>query len=108
MAEPIPPITLPPPDDVQQERAWLETTLRDWLDREYIPEAINAVIAQQAAQAYVRQRMEGENDLGSLVLAIVMEMRGFDFTESFFGEFAVANAISDLLMCRLGVDPCCG
>ncbi|GAB4347330.1 MAG: hypothetical protein MH825_14610 [Cyanobacteria bacterium] len=108
MAEPIPPITLPPPDDVQQEREWLEATLLDWLDREYIPEAINATIAQKAAQAYVRQRMEGENDLGSLVLAIVMEMRGFDFTESFFGEFAVANAISDLLMCRLGVDPCCG
>lgn len=107
MAEPIPPITLPPVDDVGQERQWLESTLHEWLDREFLPEAVNAQIARQAAQAYMRQRMEGENDLGSLVVAIVTEMRGFDFTESFFGEFAVANAISDLLMCRLGVDPCC-
>ena len=52
--------------------------------------------------------MEGENDLGSLVLAIVTEMSAFDFSQSFFGEFAVANAVSDLLLDSLGIDRCCG
>jgi hypothetical protein len=52
--------------------------------------------------------MEGENDLGSLVIAIVTEMQSFDFSKSFFGEFAIANAVSDLLLDSLGIDHCCG
>jgi len=52
--------------------------------------------------------MEGENDLGSLVLAILTEMQGFDFSKTFFSEFAVANAVSDLLLESLGIDRCCG
>lgn len=52
--------------------------------------------------------MEGENDLGSLVIAIVTEMQSFDFSKSFYGEFAIANAVSDLLLDSLGIDRCCG
>ncbi len=66
------------------------------------------MIAQRAAQIYVRQRMEGENDVGSLVIAIVTEMESFDFSKSFFGEFAIANAVSDLLLDSLGIERCCG
>ncbi len=108
MSEPIAPIVLPPADNPQQEGQWLEKTLHTWLDSEFIPEAVNAQIAERAAQIYVRQRMEGENDLGALVIAIVTEMRAFDFSRSFFGEFAIANAVSDLLLASLGVDRCCG
>lgn len=108
MVEPIPPITLPPAQHPEQEGEWLRNALLQWLDREYIPELVNQQIADRAAQIFVRQRMEGENDLGSLVLAIVTEMQAFDFSESFFGEFAVANAVSDLLLDSLGIDRCCG
>jgi len=108
MAEPIQPITLPPATDAQQEGLWLERSLHRWLDDEFIPEAVNATIARRAAQVYVRQRMEGERDLGSLVIALVTEMQGFDFSRSFFSEFAVANAVSDLLLDSLGIDRCCG
>jgi hypothetical protein len=52
--------------------------------------------------------MEGENDLGSLVIAILTEMQGFDFSKSFYSEFAIANAVSDLLLKSLGIDSCCG
>jgi len=79
-----------------------------WLDQEFIPEPVNQQIAERAAQIFVRQRMEGENDLGSLVIAVVTEMEAFDFSESFFSEFAVANAVSDLLLDSLGIDHCCG
>lgn len=99
--EPIPPITLPPLQDPTQEGEWLARSLHRWLDEEFIPEAINQTIAQRASQIFVRQRLEGENDLGSLVIAIVTEMQAFDFRESFYSEFAIANAVSDLVLTSL-------
>lgn len=108
MPEPIQPITLPPVQDPQQEAKWLNTALQQWLDEEFIPEPVNQQIAQQAAQVYCRQRIEGENDLGALVIAIITEMQGFDFSKSFFSEFAVANAVSELILKSLGVNGCCG
>jgi hypothetical protein len=108
MVEPIPNITLPPAQNPQQEGEWLRHGLQTWLDQEFIPEAVNQEIAGRAAQIFVRQRMEGENDLISLVLAIVTEMEAFDFSNSFFGQFAIANAVSDLLLESLGIDRCCG
>jgi hypothetical protein len=82
--------------------------LHQWLNEEFIPEDINREIAERAAQIFMRQRMEGENDLGCLVIAIITEMRSFDFSKSFYGEFAIANAVSDLLLESLGFDKCCG
>jgi hypothetical protein len=108
MAEPIPSITLPPAQNAEQEGVWLQRSLHQWLDQEFIPEAVNEGIARRAAQVFVRQRMEGENDVGALVVAIVTEMQGFDFSRSFYSEFAVANAVSDLLLGSLGIDRCCG
>jgi hypothetical protein len=108
MAEPIPPITLPPIKDPQQEGSWLKKSLHSWMDREFIPEPLNETIAHRASQIFVRQRLEGENDLGSLVIAIVTEMQAFDFRESFYSEFAVANAVSDLILDSLGIESCCG
>lgn len=108
MAQPIPPITLPSAQNPQQEAEWLRTNLHQWLDQEFIPEIVNQQIAHRASQIYARQRMEGENDLGSLVIAIVTEMQAFDFRESFYSEFAIANAVSDILLDSLGIDRCCG
>jgi hypothetical protein len=108
MFEPIPAITLPPADNPQQEGIWLKDALHQWLDAEFLPEAVNQKIAERAAQVYVRQRMEGENDLGSLLIAILTEMQAFDFSKSFYSEFAIANAVSDLLLASLGIDRCCG
>lgn len=107
-AEPIAPITLPPLTEPNTEGEWLRQALHTWLDTEYLPEPANAKIAQRAKEIYVRQRLEGENDLGSLVIAIVTEMRAFNFKESFYGEFAVANAVSDIILDSLGIDRCCG
>lgn len=108
MTEPIPAITLPPCDSPDQEAEWLQNELHEWLDHEFLPELVNQKIAQRAASVYLRQRMEGENDLGSLLIAILTEMQSFDFSKSFYSEFAVANAVSDLLLNSLGIDTCCG
>lgn len=108
MAEPIPPLTLPPATNPQQEGKWLQSSLHQWLNEEFLPEAVNADIAARAAQVFMRQRMEGEDDVDALVMAILTEMQGFDFSKSFYSEFAVANAVSDLLLDSLGVERCCG
>jgi hypothetical protein len=107
-ASPIAPITLPDLQHPEKEEAWLRDSLRTWLDEEFLPEIVNDKIAERAAKIFVRQRMEGENDLGSLVIAIIAEMRAFDFSRSFYSEFAVANAVSDLILDSLGIDRCCG
>ncbi|MGF1513674.1 MAG: hypothetical protein ACFB5Z_08270 [Elainellaceae cyanobacterium] len=107
MAEPVSP-TLPTAAHPQREGEWLQKSLQTWLDSEFVAEPVNRAIAQRAAQVFVRQRMEGETDIGALVLAIVTEMQAFDFSRSFFSEFAVANAVSDLLLDSLGIERCCG
>ena len=109
MTDPIPAITLPLATNAEQEGEWLQRSLQTWLDQEFVPESVNETIAFRAAQVYVRQRLEGETDVGTLVLAIVTEMKNFDFSKSFFNEFVVANAVSDLLLNSLGIDlHCCG
>ncbi|MGB8702984.1 MAG: hypothetical protein WCD18_26510 [Thermosynechococcaceae cyanobacterium] len=108
MVKPIEPITLPPSADPKGEADWLQGALRQWLDEEFLPESVNDDIAQRAASVYRRQRMEGEDDVGSLLMAILTEMQAFDFSKSFYSEFAVANAVSDLLLKEfLGINPCC-
>lgn len=108
MVEPIPNILLPSAQNPQQEGTWLRNALLNWLNQEFPPEQVNQEIADRAAQIFIRQRMEGENDLISLVMAIVTEMEAFDFSNSFYGQFAIANAVSDLLLDSLGIDRCCG
>ncbi|NMF83868.1 hypothetical protein E1H13_11040 [Nodosilinea sp. P-1105] len=108
MHDPLSPVTLPAPENAQQEGQWLEAALLRWLNAEYLPEPANHDIAQRASQVYVRHRMEGENDVGSLVMAILTELQAFDFSDSFYGEFTVANAVGDLLFDSLGIDRCCG
>jgi hypothetical protein len=108
MTDPIQPMVLPPGTDPEEESIWLEQALHHWLDAEFLPEPVNDVIAHRAASVYRRQRMEGEDDVGSLLMAILTEMQSFDFSKSFYSEFAVANAVSDLLLKQfLGINPCC-
>ncbi|WP_071516410.1 hypothetical protein [Geitlerinema sp. PCC 9228] len=108
MAEAISPIQLPEVTCAQSEREWLQNALQQRLDREYPPEPVNQEIAAQAAHVYIRQRMEGENEVGAIAIALITEMQAFDFSQSFYGECAVANMVSELLLERMGIASCCG
>ncbi|MEL6222085.1 MAG: hypothetical protein AAFQ57_17250 [Cyanobacteria bacterium J06626_14] len=108
MTDPVEPILLPPADNVIQEGEWLQASLQHWLDDEFLPESVNEAIAKRVAQVFMRQRMEGENEVGALVMAVVTELQSFDFSASFYSEFSVANAMGDLLLDSLGIDRCCG
>ncbi|MGB3765482.1 MAG: hypothetical protein WA947_02900 [Phormidesmis sp.] len=101
-------IELPPAENAAQEGEWLKVTLHKWLDEEFLPEIVNEHIAARASQVFTRQRMEGENNLNALVLAVLTEMQGYDFSKSFYSEFAIANAVGDLLLESLGIEKCCG
>ncbi len=105
----IPSVALPIAEQPEQEGEWLQEKLRQWLDRQFIPEAVNADIAKRASQIFVRQRIEGETDMITLVMALVTELENYDFSKSFFGHFTVANAVSELVMESIGIDSrCCG
>jgi hypothetical protein len=105
----IPSVTLPIADQADQEAAWLQDRLHRWLDEQFIPEAVNGDIAQRAAQIFLRQRLEGETDMITLVMAMVTELEQYDFSKSFFGNFTVANAMGELVMESMGIDSrCCG
>lgn len=105
----IPSVALPIADHPEQEGEWLKERLHRWLDAQFIPEAVNADIAQRASQIFVRQRLEGETDMITLVMALVTELESYDFSTSFFGNFTVANAVSELVMESIGIDSrCCG
>lgn len=97
-------ITLPKPsslESLQEESQWLAQQITDWLDGEWRQggaQAIHAEIGQRAGQIYVRQRMEGEDDLLSVLLAMGSELEGMDFTQAFVGPWNVANKTSELLL----------
>lgn len=97
-------VELPPVksrQDLDEETEWLETQLREWLDREWQqgePQPIHAEIGLRTAQLYRRQRMEGENDLSSVLLAIGSELEGMDFTDAFVGPWNIANKTAEFLL----------
>lgn len=89
------------PESLHEERRWLQRELTDWLDSEWRqaePAAIHSEIGQRTGQVYERQRMEGENDLTSVMLAIGSELEGMDFSGAFVGPWNVANRAAELLL----------
>lgn len=97
-------ITLPKPSSAEslvQESEWLAQAITEWLDGEWRQGgagAIHAEIGRRAGQIYARQRMEGENDLSSMLVAMGSELEGMDFTKAFVGPWNVANKMSELLL----------
>lgn len=97
-------IKLPPlqsPEHLEEETGWLEMQIREWLDIEWEqgePQQIHADIGVRAGQVYKRQRMEGEDDLSSVLLAIGLELEGMDFSSAFVGPWNVANKTAEFLL----------
>jgi hypothetical protein len=103
--EPLEPsITLPKlltDEMIEEERSWLATSISDWLDAEWTqPEdqPVHAAIGRRVSEIYARQRMEGEDELVGILLAIGQELESFDMSNSFVGPFIVANKVAELLL----------
>lgn len=88
-------------DALADEQKWLADAITDWLDTEWRtsePVAVHATIGKRVGQIYGRQRMEGEDDLSGVLLAIGQELESFDMSETFVGAFNIANKVADLLL----------
>jgi hypothetical protein len=103
--EPLEPsITLPKlltNEMMEEERSWLATSISDWLDAEWKqPEVqpVHAAIGRRVSEIYARQRMEGEDELVGILLAIGQELESFDMSSSFVGPFIIANKVAELLL----------
>lgn len=101
-------VTLPPissHEGLKSEGAWLGDAISGWLDREWYqtePNPIHATIGELVAQIYVRQRMEGEDDLSGVLLAIGQELESLDMRDAFVGPFNVANKAAEILLSEFG------
>jgi hypothetical protein len=85
---------------MEEERAWLAKAISDWLDSEWLQpdeQPVHAAIGERVSWIYARQRMEGEDDLAGILLAIGQELESFDMSNSFVGPFVVANKVAELL-----------
>lgn len=90
-----------PGEQLAEERDWLQKEITNWLDTEWeqgSPQPIHSEIGQRAAQIYYRLRMEGENDLTSILFALGGGLETMDFSRAFVGPWNVANKVSELLL----------
>ena len=61
----------------------------------------------RAAEKCTAMRLEGCEDMGSLVMGVAAELIEFDFSDTFVNAFEVANKCSEILMMREGYEVCC-
>jgi hypothetical protein len=88
------------------EAAWLARSITSWLDDEWVqdpPASVHVDIGAAVGRIYARQRMEGEDDVAGVLLAIGTELEAFDMRDAFVGPFNVANKAAELLIAS-----CCG
>lgn len=94
----------------EKDAKYLETSVTQWLDDEYIPQEVHATIGRAVALAYQEtwEREQG-TDLGSILMAVGTRLEALDMGDAFVGPWDVANAASDFLMARLGREmaACC-
>jgi len=101
-------VTLDAIDEMECERRWVAGVIRIWLDEEWTPLECHRVIADEVAEIYMRQRSQGDDDIGSIILCIGSELIGSDiWFESFTSSFEVANKLSEFLMLRMNMEVCC-
>lgn len=95
--------------DVESERLWVAGVLRLWLDEEWTPLPCHRLIGDKCAAVYIARREAGEDDIGSIILAIGMGLIDDAelWMESFTDSFEVANKLSELLMLRENREVCC-
>ena len=57
----------------------------------------------RAAEKCTSMRLEGCEDMGSLVMGVAADLIEFDFSDAFVNAFEVANKCSEILMMREGL-----
>jgi hypothetical protein len=91
-------VVLPSVFDIASECRWLEQELLRWLDQEFLEEPLHSKLAARATQIYARQRLEGEDLVMAIHIALLAELRHFNYGNTSLSEFVIANAVADILL----------
>lgn len=91
----------------ESEVKFLAGMLKLWLDDEWSLQEPHAALGLAAAEKCTAMRLEGCEDMGSLVMGVAAELLDFDFSDTFVNAFEVANKCSEILMMREGYEVCC-
>ena len=94
-------------DERDAEIAWLAGMLKLWLDDEWSIQEPHRDLGMRAAEKCTEMRLEGCEEMGSLVMGVAQELIDFDFSDTFVNAFEVANKCSEILMMREGYEVCC-
>ena len=81
--------------------------LISWLDDEWSLQEPHKELGLKAAEKCTEMRLEGCEEMGSLVMGVAADLIDFDFSDTFVNAFEVANKCSEILMMREGYEVCC-
>lgn len=88
---------------LETHTSWLEIEVRTWLDSEWRDKdawKAHHQISVRTAQIYRRLRIEGMNDLTSILLGLGGDLEDADFSKTYTGPWDVANKAAELLIER--------
>mmetsp|Transcript_6286 Transcript_6286/g.13831 ORF Transcript_6286/g.13831 Transcript_6286/m.13831 type:complete len:203 (-) Transcript_6286:529-1137(-) len=94
-------------DVLDEERRWVAAQVTAWLNEEWTPLDVHTALGNAAADAYCSLRVQGENEMGSILLGLSSQLMSFDFFDTFTDPFEVSNKVVELVMMRSGCDVCC-
>lgn len=92
--------------DIETDALWLQSTICEWLDKEFIQQDIHQEIASRVKQVYAEERKRGVNDLGEMLMRLGSSLEDLSMREAFEGPWDIANKVSDCLMLRLDRELC--
>ena len=95
------------PEEKEAEVKYLAGMLKLWLDDEWSLQEPHAALGLAAATKCTEMRLDGCEEMGTLVMGVAQELISFDFSDTFVNAFEVANKCSEILMMREGYEVCC-
>lgn len=93
--------------ELESQQKWLAVEVQLWLDDEWTQLAVHKDLGEATAQAYGKARLQGTDEIGSVLLSISSDLLAFDFKETFVNAFDVSNKAVELLMKDMGLEVCC-
>lgn len=92
--------------DYENDSEFLCSSIRKWLDDEYVKQPVHDKIGNLCGAIYKSGRKNGITDLGEMLMEVGTQLEGADFEDAFVNCWDVANKVSDLLMVRMDRELC--
>ena len=99
-------VTLEALTEHKADAKFLREAVKDYLDGEWLQQPIHEDIAEAVSVCYKKERNNGCNDLGEMLVSIGSAMETMDLSQAFVGPWDIGNLASDLIMLRLERELC--